>query len=179
MAGWHHRLDGHEFEQAPGVGEGQESLECCRPWGCKESNTTEWLNSNNNNRSSYFHLATEFRGIHSGTENDRIDTTSNISTLPKGNPALEGLISAIKHFHLEGTHGASAYNSETAISHITLPAISRARKHWIVLSCIWKEKNKGAIWEIALKTTNRKKFEEIHMKSIFISVNRKQNHPLK
>ena len=44
MAGWHHQLHGHEFEQAPGVGEGQGSLECCSPWGLKESDTTEQLN---------------------------------------------------------------------------------------------------------------------------------------
>ena len=42
--GWHHWLDGHEFEQALGVGDGQGSLECCSPWGHKESDTTEWLN---------------------------------------------------------------------------------------------------------------------------------------
>ena len=41
MVGWHRRLDGHEFEQAPGVGEGEGSLACCSPWGCKESDTTE------------------------------------------------------------------------------------------------------------------------------------------
>ena len=33
MAGWHHRLDGREFEQAPGIGDGQGSLACCSPWG--------------------------------------------------------------------------------------------------------------------------------------------------
>ena len=44
MVGWHHRLDGHEFEQALGVGDGQGSLACCSPWGHKESDTTEWLN---------------------------------------------------------------------------------------------------------------------------------------
>ena len=44
MVGWHHQLDGHEFEQALGVGEGQGSLECCIPWGRKESDTTEQLN---------------------------------------------------------------------------------------------------------------------------------------
>ena len=45
MAGWHHQLDGHEFEQAPGVGDvGQGSLACCSPWGCKESDMTEQLN---------------------------------------------------------------------------------------------------------------------------------------
>ena len=42
--GWHHWLDGHEFEQAPGVGDGQGSLACCSPWGRKESDMTEWLN---------------------------------------------------------------------------------------------------------------------------------------
>ena len=36
IVGWHHRLDGHEFEQAPGVGDGQGGLACCSPWGCKE-----------------------------------------------------------------------------------------------------------------------------------------------
>jgi len=45
MVGWHHRLDGHEFEPAPGVGDGQGSLACCSPWGCKESDMTEGLNS--------------------------------------------------------------------------------------------------------------------------------------
>ena len=44
MVGWHHRLDGHEFEQAPGVGDGQRSLVCCSPWGPKELDTTEQLN---------------------------------------------------------------------------------------------------------------------------------------
>ena len=41
MAGWHHWLDGHEFERTPGVGDGQGSLACCDSWGCKESDTTE------------------------------------------------------------------------------------------------------------------------------------------
>ena len=40
----HHQLNGHEFEQAPGVSDGQESLACCSPWGHKESDTTEWQN---------------------------------------------------------------------------------------------------------------------------------------
>ena len=44
MAGWHHRLDGHEFGWTPGVGDGQGGLECCSPWGRKESDTTVWLN---------------------------------------------------------------------------------------------------------------------------------------
>ena len=44
MAGWHHQLNGREFEQTPGVGDGQGGLGCCSPWGCKESDTTERLN---------------------------------------------------------------------------------------------------------------------------------------
>ena len=42
--GWCHRLDGHEFEKAPGVGDGQGSLVCCSSWGRKELDTTEGLN---------------------------------------------------------------------------------------------------------------------------------------
>ena len=41
MAGWHHGVDGREFEQTPGDGEGQGSLVCCSPWGHKELDTTE------------------------------------------------------------------------------------------------------------------------------------------
>ena len=44
IVGWHHQLNGHEFEQAPGVGEGQGSLVYCSLWGCKESDMTERLN---------------------------------------------------------------------------------------------------------------------------------------
>jgi len=38
--GWHHRLNGHEFEQTPGDNEGQGNLACCSPWGCKELDMT-------------------------------------------------------------------------------------------------------------------------------------------
>ena len=44
MVGWHHWLDGREFEQAPGFGDGRGSLVCCSPWGHKELDTTERLN---------------------------------------------------------------------------------------------------------------------------------------
>jgi len=44
MVVWHHRRDGHEFEKAPEVGDGQGSLSCCSPWGHKESDLTERLN---------------------------------------------------------------------------------------------------------------------------------------
>ena len=46
MVGWHHQLNGHEFEQALGVGDGQGSLAFCSPWGHKEMDTTEQLNNN-------------------------------------------------------------------------------------------------------------------------------------
>ena len=49
MVGWHHRINGREFEQTQGDGEGQGSLACCRPWGRGESDTIERLN----NRSKY------------------------------------------------------------------------------------------------------------------------------
>ena len=49
MVGWYHRFNGYELGKTPGEGEGQESLACCSPWGCKESDTTWWLNNNNRN----------------------------------------------------------------------------------------------------------------------------------
>ena len=48
MVGWHHQLNGHEFEQTPGDSERQGSLVCCSPWGHKKSYTTWRLNNNNN-----------------------------------------------------------------------------------------------------------------------------------
>ena len=45
MVGWHHRLNGHEFEQAPGVGEGQGGLVCCGPWFHTEPDMSERLNT--------------------------------------------------------------------------------------------------------------------------------------
>ena len=44
MVGWHDWFSGHALEQGPGVGDGQGGPACCSPWGCKESDTTEWLN---------------------------------------------------------------------------------------------------------------------------------------
>ena len=46
MVRHHHQLNGHEFDQAPEDGEGQGSLACCSPWGCKELDMTELLNNN-------------------------------------------------------------------------------------------------------------------------------------
>ena len=52
VVGWHHRLNGHEFEQAPGDDEGQGSLACCSPWGPRESDTTELLNNSHDKMQS-------------------------------------------------------------------------------------------------------------------------------
>ena len=58
--GWHHQLDGHEFEQAPGFGERQESLVRCSPWDYKESDMTEWLNWTDSfvTKAKYFYIQT-------------------------------------------------------------------------------------------------------------------------
>ena len=46
MVGWHHRFNGHQFEQTSEDSEGQKSLACCSPWGHKELDMIEWLNNN-------------------------------------------------------------------------------------------------------------------------------------
>ena len=67
MVGWHHWHDGHEFEEAPSVGDGQGSLACCSPWGHKELDTTEWLDWTHQTHSHNIHstvpgLARRFSG---------------------------------------------------------------------------------------------------------------------
>ena len=54
MAGWHHWLDGYEFEWTLGVGDGQEGLVCCGSWGHQESDTTEQLNWRTDETGKYF-----------------------------------------------------------------------------------------------------------------------------
>ena len=81
MVGWHHQLNGHEFEQAPGDGEGQGSLACCSPWGRKELDTTEWLTT-----ILYWSIALGLQG------------RSNQSILKETSPkySLEGLMLKLK-----------------------------------------------------------------------------------
>ena len=66
--GWHHWLDGQEFEQALGVGDGQGSLVCCSLWGWKESDMTEWLNWMNWDESSSYCYMTVIYTQHPQTE---------------------------------------------------------------------------------------------------------------
>ena len=56
MVGWHHQLNGHEFEQTPRDGEGQRCPACCSPWARKESDMTERLSNNNNLLLTYPYL---------------------------------------------------------------------------------------------------------------------------
>ena len=67
MAGWHHQLNGHEFEQAPGDGEGQGSLMCCSPWGLKDSDMTERLNNSfpggSSSKESAYHKETQVQSL--------------------------------------------------------------------------------------------------------------------
>ena len=64
MVGWHHQPDRHEFEQAPGVGDGQGSLACCSPRGCNELDTTERLNWTESQPRPYAMLA--LPAVHTG-----------------------------------------------------------------------------------------------------------------
>ena len=59
MVGWYHWLDGHEFEQALGVGDGQQSLVCCSPWSHKELDTPEQLNWTETNLPICFRRSSE------------------------------------------------------------------------------------------------------------------------
>ena len=66
MVGWHHQLNGHEFEQAPGVREGQGGLACCSPWGHKDSDMTEQLSNNNKGFGDRLAVEIFFKWLDSG-----------------------------------------------------------------------------------------------------------------
>ena len=83
MVGWHHRRNGHEFEQALGDGEGQRNLVCCSPWGGKESATMEWLNNSNNIPCSLQRFCTE-----EDTKDNRISGPSYFCLLFSWNSEL-------------------------------------------------------------------------------------------
>ena len=92
MVGWHHQLDGHEFEPSLGVGDGQGGLACCSPWGHKESNTTEQLNWPEFSE-IHTHLLWKGSGPStSGPEPEEHNKTT-IETMPRGQwPAHLGLL---------------------------------------------------------------------------------------
>ena len=80
IVGWHHWLNGHEFEQTSGDSKRQGSLVCCSPWGHKELNMTEWLNNNNM--------------LHDITETTAVDP-------PRGNTHKNGVIADNSNIVLE------------------------------------------------------------------------------
>ena len=88
MVGWHHPLNGHEFEQTPGDSEGQGSLAYCNPWGRKELDTTDRLKNNNNScvvvSHSYFALLFLFLDEHK-------QNSLNLSTGSSASLYMQGL----------------------------------------------------------------------------------------
>ena len=94
-SGWQHQLDRHEFEQAPGVGDGQGSLASCSPWGCKESDRTEWLNWNDmSSTPSTLHI----QMMLPGTGHYFINKT-------RGNSAQDAVKSLFGHLHISFKDG--------------------------------------------------------------------------
>ena len=83
MVGWHHQLNGLEFEQAPGVGDGQGRLACCRPWGHKELAMTE-LN-NINQLQTIYKIVSKFEKLSSGhrTRKGQFSFQSQRKAMPK------------------------------------------------------------------------------------------------
>ena len=72
MAEWHHRLNGHEFEWTPGVGDEQGGLECCYSWSCKESDRTERLNWTEWKLNHFWHLVLGFADKLGWIHNDKL-----------------------------------------------------------------------------------------------------------
>ena len=103
MVGWHHRLSGHKFEPTPGDGEGQGSLACCSPWGCKESDTTERLKNNNRTTPEWQCASSRVRAL---TEREREREGAKDNLWPKSN------ILFISNFR--------SYSSETDFCHILI-----------------------------------------------------------
>ena len=99
MVGWHHRLDGHEFEQVPGVCDGQGSLECCSPWGHKESDTLEQLNTK--------YKAIYFWKIHTVTSGYVVITGDKYLALSRGESTNE--LQEIGHY-AEKVYSAPSLN---------------------------------------------------------------------
>ena len=94
MAGWHHRLDGHESEQASGVGDGQGGLVCCSPWGCEELDTTERVNQTMEKYSIFGKHLNEFSHSEHASPDSELGHPS-VPEAPPGPPSNEysGLIS--------------------------------------------------------------------------------------
>ena len=88
MVGLHHRLNGLEFEQALGDGEGQGSLACCSPWGGKRSDKTERLNNDNKDANTSPRLSQSFYKYHHGPHSSPSQNSGMLSlSFPSSSPA--------------------------------------------------------------------------------------------
>ena len=108
MVGWHHRLNGHEFEQSLGVGDGQGNLACCRPWGGQESDLTERLN--------WTHLAYESESLVTQSCPTLCDPMD--CSLPAS--SIHGIFQArvLKQIAISFSRGSSWPRDRTQVSHI-------------------------------------------------------------
>ena len=79
MVGQHHQLDGHEFEQALGDGEGQRSLACCSPWGHKQLDMTERLNNNPRQSTDTVQTLSNYQWHFSQNQNNNRKNSQNLS----------------------------------------------------------------------------------------------------
>ena len=86
MVGWHHQLDGHEFEQTLGDSEGHGSLVCSSPWGCKESDTTDWLNNSSRVNIKLTTSSVTAQFIHSAVCSITAVESQNTFIIPKRRP---------------------------------------------------------------------------------------------
>ena len=97
--GWHHWLNGIEFEQAPGVGDGQGGLVCCSPRGCKESDTTERRNSSNSqlkHRIEFPHCERSYPAETNSSNEPEYPVPAHKNSLGNLTPAILGLTGTIK-----------------------------------------------------------------------------------
>ena len=113
IVGWHHRLNGHEFEQALGDGKEQGSLSCCNPWGCKGLDTTEWLNNNSN---LCLHVP------HQAGSSLRAEVVFVLSLYHPGNSLGKGAASPIKS---QGSLMSSPSHGKCVCAWILLPLITQ------------------------------------------------------
>ena len=116
--GWHHWLNGHEFEQNSGDDEGQGNLVCCSPWGRKESDMTEWLN---NNKSANIVID---KGLSSKTYN-------NLYNIKMNNPTEKWTEDLKRHFSKEKMQMSNRYPKRCSASLIIQFSSVQS------LSCVW------------------------------------------
>ena len=130
MVGWHHRLEWHEFEQAPGVSDGQGGLACCSPWGCKELDTIEWTDLNiivKTTKLNFFYMCPLPKYL-SGQ--------SNTSVTLWRNPLPSPTSSALCHILMRCWQYCDGFHSAPAFKDCSLPG----RIKWVFWTQMGKER---------------------------------------